>query len=65
MRLLVEQMAAAAGSLKLQAQDLVRVVATFTLDSGDGLLTQAAPPALASQDAAGLVRLQGDARRCA
>lgn len=43
---LVEQMAAAAGSLKSQAQDLVQVVAAFKLDNGHAANTH--PSAVAS-----------------
>ncbi|MDT7517664.1 methyl-accepting chemotaxis protein [Rhodoferax sp. TBRC 17660] len=44
---LVEEMAAAAGSLKVQAQELVQVVAVFKLGSselGAGATTRSAPP---------------------
>ena len=40
---LVEQMAAAASSLKGQAQDLVQAVSTFKVSEGGGGLGMAAP----------------------
>ena len=39
---LVEEMAAAASSLKSQAQELVQVVATFKLSAGDSVATSVA-----------------------
>ncbi len=50
---LVEQMAAAASSLKSQAQDLVQVVAAFKLDQGhSGGMAKTAPRPMAYQAAA-------------
>jgi methyl-accepting chemotaxis protein len=40
---LVEEMAAAASSLRSQAQDLVKTVAVFKLDTGKHTLALAAP----------------------
>ncbi len=62
---LVEEMAAAASSLKGQAQELVQTVAVFKLDAGQGGGYRAAPAPAAVQHAAAPVRQMASPRKAA